>query len=105
MSVISKELDEDQIEIQANSVRSAISELVNMCVYSLNEAFASQDKIRKNITNLEQLLNSITHMPDAPNFQSGIENINRLKARVGELQKRIHALDARFSDLEKNIVQ
>lgn len=96
-------LDDDQIERQSNAVRSAASELLNVSIYSLQEAFDSQEKIRKKISLLDDLLKSVVNMPDVPNYEEGVQNLDRLKLRVDELKTRIQLLNTRITDLEKVI--
>ena len=94
-------MDEDQLEIQTNKVRSAISELVNISVFSLKEAFESQRKLRAKIAEFEKIGKSLHELKGVPGFEEGEKELQKLKNRIKSCSNRILVLEKRLSDIEK----
>ena len=95
-----KLFDDDKIEVQSNAVRSAISELLNVSLYSLKEAYESQRKLKMKLSELDSLLKPILDSMDPPDFAEGIEQINKLKSRIQSISNRIVNLDKRLTDID-----
>ena len=95
-----KLLDDDKIEVQSNAVRSVISELLNVSLYSLKEAYESQRKLQMKLNELDSLLKPILESMDPPDFSDGIQQINKLKNRIQSISNRITNLDKRLNDID-----
>ena len=95
--------DDDKIEEQSNMIRSAIAELLNISLYSLKEAFDSQNKLQSKLAQLDELLKPVVAFNQIPEFSEGIDQLNKLKSRVQTISNRISILDKRLQNIENYI--
>jgi len=94
-------MNSDQFEIQANKVRSAISELINTSIFTLKEAFESQRKLQAKIAEFEKIGKSLKELKGAPGFEEGEKQLQKLKNRMKSCLIRIQVLEKRILDIEK----
>ena len=97
----SNNLNEDEIEIRTNKIRSIMAELLNTSIFTLKEAFESQKLLKSKINLLENTLKPITDLKNLPDFKEGHNKLIKSKNRINQLMNRIILINNRLIEIEK----